>query len=248
MSWGTRLEPVIADAVEEQTGQKLHTHPDALADPDRDWLVGHVDRITHVDGREIPVECKAAGHTPDSILPAYQAQVLCYEHLMNAPDGVLAILSGLHLDITHVPRDQQAIDTMLALAESFMEHVWEDSQPAPLGHPDDRHALSIMHPQGTAGAQVKETRQIRDARRELAERMVQLKAIKEREDHLRALLTDHIGDAEELVDAEGTVVARWQTIVMRRLDTDALREAHPRIYERYRRPATTRRLTLCQPQ
>ena len=244
MAWGTRLEPVIADAVADELGVTIDAMPDALLDPDREWLAGHVDRVATLATGLAPVECKAAGHAPDSILPAYEAQVLCYEHLMGAEEGYLAVLTGLHLDVTHVPRDQAAIDTMLALAEQFMQHVWEDRQPPPAGHPDDRHALSILHPQGTSGAQVRETREVKEARRELVDRMAQLKTIKAREDHLRALLTDQIGDAEELVDADGLVVARWQTIVTRRLDVDALKEAHPRIYDRYRRPVTTRRLTI----
>lgn len=129
--------------------------------------------------------------------------------------------------------------------------VWEASavyddveRPWLVGHPDDRHAILAANPEATPGKRVRETKEIRDARRELAGLLAAEKARKGRIEALRAVLCDHMGDADELVSAHDVVVATWRQVTSKRLDVTLFRKERPELFDLFAAETTTRRLVL----
>ncbi len=244
MRLGTMLEPVIFRALRAFGVPAKRSPSGAPAWPDkgREWLAGHPDGFL-VDGSAV-VEAKAAGHGYTEPPLHWQAQVQTYLHLTGLDGALVAQLAGLHLSTWEVERDQRAIDALLELAQVFVGYVERREQPPPLGHPDDRAAILLANPEPTRGLPRRETREVKDARKELARLLEAEKARKARIEHLRAVVTDYLADADTLISEADDVVATWKPVTSRRMDTTRFREDHPDLAGEYTTETTTRRLVL----
>ncbi len=240
MRLGKRLEPVIFEELNER-GYTCTRGAPTLYDPERPWLVGHPDGYGEGD---VIVEAKATGRASELPHPWHEAQVQTYMHLADVDHSIIAQLAGLTLTVWEVDRRQHLIDVLLRLAEEFIGYVRSGEQPPPAGHRDDRAALLALWPDATPGKKVRETKEVRDARRELSALLEREKAWKARVEHLRAVVTDHMGDADTLVSSHDETVATWRNTTSRRLDTAALKTRRPDVYDLYSTETTTRRLLL----
>lgn len=244
MWWGTRDEAAIL----ERLGVLGYNLIPGWEWRDRDvpWLVGHTDAhvIPDDDDPPPPVEIKSMGRINPAVYPTQEAQLQTYIHLSGAPTGLLARRIGHALDVQAVPRHQHAIDLMLELGEAFMGWIRKGDPPPVCGHPDDRGALIELYPDASRDTKRRENREVRAARRELGLLISAGAANKARQEHCRAVITEHMGEAEVLLNRQGTIVAKWANVQSRRFDTKAFAADHPDLYERYRVPTTTRRLDL----
>lgn len=240
MWWGKRDQSAIIDRLRVLGYAAEEIDGATWTDPARPWLVGHPDGLLARGSASLPVECKSMAHRIDALDVAHEAQLQTYTHLSNAPAGLLARRIGHTLEVREVPRSQHAIDLLLELGARFLEHVERREPPPVSGHPDDRHALGELYPHAEPDTRRRETRAVREARRELVRLVNADKARKAREEHLRAIITEHLGAAEVLLDRESTVVATWKNTTARRFDLDAFKRDHPALYEEYRATSTTR--------
>jgi hypothetical protein len=243
MRLGKLLEPAIFAAL-VQDGYSCERTPDAeLRDAALPWLVGHPDGfgVGAYDGTVF--EAKATARPTDALPVAHEAQVQTYMHLARLPVAVVAQLGGLTFQTWTVEYHEHLALTLLGLAERFVGYLRDGEQPPPSGHPDDRAALADAW-DATPGKRVRETREICDARRELAALLEAEKARHARIEHLRAVVTAYMGDADTLVSAHDETVATWKGFASRRIDTPRLRAERPDLYEAYSGEATTRRFVL----
>lgn len=239
MYLGRLLEPAVLLAVREQGYNVEPAKGQVLTRKDAPWVEGHPDGWA--DGAVVELKC--AGHAIDALRPAHEAQVQTYLWLADCEEAIVAYLGGLRLDIFHVSRDEWAIGVMRKLGQEFMRHVYADSQPSVTGHDDDRAALLAAHPEGQAWP-VRETREVRAARKELAALLYAEKERKKRIEHLRSIITSHMGEANELLNREGDTVATWRTVTSHRCDTTALKAAAPEVWAEFATETTTRRFVL----
>ena len=255
MRLGRRLQPVIFAELND-TGYPCMEYPvayeadgsvtysKALSRPERPWLIGHPDGrgVQSLDGSVF--DSKAQGY-PHVDLSA-RIQTLVYEHLGDYSTGYVATLAGLRVEVEEIPRDEEKIGRILALTDRFWEYVQEKRWPPPTGHPDDRAAISDAYPNG-GGGKIRETRAVREARRELAILNAQdgKHGVRtRRKAFLAGVVTAHMGDAEHLISAEGETVAKWTPVTSRRMDTDAIRKAYPDLADAHTTDTHSRRLTV----
>jgi predicted phage-related endonuclease len=163
--------------------------------------------------------------------------------LADVDEAIVAYLGGLRLDVFHVSRDEWAWGTMERLGQEFMRHVYEDTQPPVTEHGDDRAALALAYPQAERQA-IRETKEVSEARKELAALLYAEKERKKRIEHLRAVVTGHMGECDELLNRDGDVVATWRNVTTNRLDTTALKQAAPDLWQEFATETTTRRFVL----
>lgn len=244
MRLGRRLEPVIFAELNERGYPCERTPEVEVRDPVRPWLVGHPDGhgAGPLDGTVI--EAKATGRATDVPPIAHEAQAQTYMHLLGTREALIAQLGGLTFSVWEVGYHAHLAEVLLHLGETFVDYVRQGVQPPPAGHPDDRKALALAWPDSVPGKRVRETREVRDARRELAALMERERAQKARIEHLRAVVTDHMGDAEELVSAHDERVATWKGFTQHRLDTARLKSERPDVYEMFSTATTGRRFLL----
>lgn len=239
MYLGRLLEPAVLLAVREQGYNAEPAKGQVLTAKGAPWVEGHPD--AWADGAVMELKC--AGHAIDALRPAHEAQVQTYMWLGETDEAVVAYLGGLRLDIFHVSRDDWAIEILQRLGREFMAHVYSDSQPPVTGHDDDRAALLAAHPEGQAWP-VRETKEVREARKELARLLEAEKARKQRIEHLRSVITSHMGEASELMNRDGDTVATWRNVTSKRLDTTALKAAAPEVWAEFATETSTRRFVL----
>lgn len=239
MYLGKLLEPAVFIALREQGYNAEPAGGEVLTVKSAPWIEGHPDG--YADGAIVEVKC--AGYAVDALRPAHEAQAQTYMYLKDTDEAIVAYLGGLRLDVFHVSRDDWAIEALLRLGREFMSHVYSDSQPPVTGHDDDRAALLAAHPEGQAWP-VRETKEIREARKELARLLEAEKARKKRIDHLRSVITAHMGEASELLNRDGDTVATWRNVTSKRLDTTALKDAAPEVWAEFATETTTRRFVL----
>lgn len=244
MALGKHLEPVIFDVLRERGYPCERTPHIELRDDAVPWLVGHPDGVrldTHGGGI---VEAKATGRPTDTLPVPHEAQVQTYMRLAGVDHALVAQLGGLTFTVWEVDYNPHLWDVLHELAESFVAHVRSDTPPPPLGHSDDRAALGLTYADVTPGKRVRETRDVRRARHELAVLLEAERRRSESIEHLRATITAYMGDADTLVSAHDDVVATWKPVTSHRLDGKRLKAERPDVHATYTQPTHSRRFLL----
>ena len=154
MTWGTRLEDIIADAYTEQTGRAL-TRRGAVQHRDFPFIVGHVDRI--VRGEPGVFDAKSSLAAPgygapdsDQVPPHVRVQMTVYMGLLGREwcDVALFRSTARALDIYRIPFDAELYDALLAEAVRFWrENVETGVEPEPDGSDAYRRHLAAKFPE-----------------------------------------------------------------------------------------------------
>lgn len=239
MYLGRLLEPAVLIALQERGYNANAAKGEVLTAKAAPWIEGHPD--AWADGAVVELKC--AGYAVDHLSPAHEAQVQTYMWLADTDEAIVAYLGGLRLDVFHVSRDEWAMEVMRRLGQEFMQHVYADSQPPVTGHDDDRASLLLAHPEAQRWP-IRETKEVREARKELAKLLEAEKARKQRIEHLRSVITSHMGEADTLLNREGDPVAKWTNVTSHRCDTTALKAAAPEVWAEFATETHTRRFVL----
>ena len=239
MYLGRLLEPAVFLALQERGYPAERWTKPALTRKEAPWLEGHPDGTS--EGAIVEVKC--TGYAVDSLRPAHEAQVQTYLWLADEEEAIVAYLGGLRLDVFHVSRDDWAGGLLRELGAEFMRHVYADSQPPVTGHDDDRPALLEAHPEAQRWP-IRETKAVRAARTELAALLYAEKERKKRIEHLRSIITAHMGEADTLLNRDGDEVAKWTNVTSHRLDSRALKAAAPEVWAEFATETHTRRFVL----
>jgi predicted phage-related endonuclease len=249
MRWGTLLEPVILGELRERGYIVTSGHGDALADPERPWLVGHPDGYVWEDERPPALlEVKTASawaRWTDRIPLTYEAQMQVYFHLTHHERGLLAcLIGGQRLAVREVERSQHAIDAMLELMAEFVGYVQRDEPPPPDASDSARDALLALYPEHTPEKVVRLTREQMKGVYALRERRIQLDTIKEQASGLENELRAIMGDAEVAESPDGDPVAAWRSYDDHRVDSTRLKAELPEVAAQFTNVTRRRRFTL----
>ncbi|CAD6557053.1 YqaJ viral recombinase family nuclease [Paraburkholderia metrosideri] len=154
--WGTLLEPIVAAAYTQQTGNRVRKVNAVLQHPTIPFMLANLDReIVGVPGVQI-LECKTAGEFGARLwregVPEYvQVQV---QHQLavtgkRAAD-VAVLLCGQKLDVHRIERDDALIARLIPLEAAFWRYVETDTPPPADGSDSADRALRCLYP-GTGG-------------------------------------------------------------------------------------------------
>lgn len=261
---GTRLEPVVADWAADRINDgrehpvKLRRRNAILAHPDHPWMLASVDREVHghEDGPGI-LEVKTTGlHAAKQWLDAtlageqptlpdrYHVQLQQYLAVTGRAHGWLAVLvGGQQLIVEHVTRDEQLIAALTEVLDRFWhDHVEAGVPPPAVAADDDLLKRLFDRPERSS------TLLNGDARDLIADWQAAKaaeKAAEERRKTVEARIKQMLGDAEEGWLADGTKPAvTWTQVTSRRLDSKALRAAHPDIADEFTTETTHRRFQV----
>lgn len=251
MRWGRVLEPVIDDELTRR-GFEVMPHPqDVTLTDDRGrkpWLTGRPDGYAVLAGTRGLLERKTvSAYAHDGTVPAhYACQVQHYLHLTGLPACLLAVLVGGQRLETHVlERDDRAIALILEREEELFTYLKRGKlPPADQGTEDERSTLVVLRPDHAPGKRhrVSTADMVHvEALRAIHYQQAQLKDARRR--HEDALI-EAAGDAEELIDPYDARIAWFRHVASSRIDTKALRSAHPRIAEEFTTTTHTRPFKL----
>lgn len=236
LAWGHLLEDAICDEV----GRRLHTHV-AHRQEQRSHR-DHPHHLATIDGiaKRVPrtvVECKTTGDRRawDEVPIVYHCQAQWQMHVTGLDHAVLAVLhAGQRLDLHEVDRDDDDIARMVETVDQFWEnHVLTREAPEPAGV--DLPYLNAWTP-ADPGKRLEADDELEALAAQALAAQAAAKQAAAYEKDLKARLAAAMGDATELVGADGQTLATWRPTSS--LDTAAVTAALPDLVAEHTHPHT----------
>ena len=223
MSWGTRLEPVIAAKFLEDHPEYIPCGSSTYRHADRPWQIANPDLLLEPDhdchlvceGDVLPpalLEVKTAmfadewGPAGSDVIPArYRCQVLWYLDVMGLDLGYVAVLiSGSDYREYTIRPEPGEIEYIRDAGAAFMLRLNDDSRPDIDSHSQTFTAIREMHPE-ISGNDVELDRPLAydycAARRDLD-------AAKAEEYRTKSLVSDALGDGRRATYLGKTIATR----------------------------------------
>ncbi len=237
--WGTLLEPIVATAYTQQTGNRVRKVNAVLQHPTIAFMLANLDReIVGVPGVQV-LECKTAGEFGARLwrdgVPEYvQLQV---QHQLavtgkHAAD-VAVLLCGQQLVVHRIERDDELIARLITLEAQFWQYVTSDTPPPADGSESADRALRCLYP-GNAAAAVdfSDDRSLSGTFAELVDVRAAIEAREQQEAKLKQTIQQAMGDASRAVFETGEVSFRRSKDSVG-IDLKRLLADHPELQQPY---------------
>jgi putative phage-type endonuclease len=240
--WGTLLEPIVAAAYTQQTGNRVRKVNAVLQHPTIPFMLANLDReIVGVPGVQI-LECKTAGEFGERLwrdgVPEYvQLQV---QHQLavtgkRAAD-VAVLLCGQKLEVHRVVRDDRLIARLVELEAAFWRYVETDTPPPADGSESADRALRHLYPGNAGTVDFTDDRRLSTTFADLVAIRSEIEMREQQEALLKQTIQQAMGDASRAVFETGEVSFR-RSRDSDGIDLKKLIADHPELESQY---ATTK--------
>lgn len=212
--WGTLLEPIVAAAYTQQTGNRVRKVNAVLQHPTIPFMLANLDReIVGVPGVQI-LECKTAGEFGARLwrdgVPEYvQLQV---QHQLavtgkRAAD-VAVLLCGQQLAVHRIERDDELIARLIPLEAAFWRFVETDTPPPADGSDSADRALRHLYPGNAGTVDFTDDRRLCATFSDLVAIRSEIEMRERQEALLKQTIQQAMGDASHAVFETGEVSFR----------------------------------------
>ena len=247
MRQGRDLEDYVAKRFTEETGKKVRRANVIFKNADYPFMFANVDRM--IVGEDAGLECKTAsaysadkwkdGHIPES----YQIQCHHYMAVTGAKAWYIAVVILGREFIWHkIERDEELIQNLISIEKDFWNnHVIPRIMPEPDGSDSSEELIREYFGKALeekAIPLIGFDEQLK-RRTEIAQLMEKLDTEKKA---IEQKLKLFMGDAEIAENEQYRV--SWKNSDSARLDTKALKEEQPDIYNRYSKTIHSRRFLV----
>lgn len=251
MGWGKRLQPLLAQAVEEHGYSVMPAPTDSFVSADHPFMFGTLDGFAAeqrknsygVDGINVTtewsergvLELKTAGtysakHWDNDEIPlAYQAQCLHYMAVTGLSYAVVGcLIGGQRFVVRRMERDDRAIAILTERESEFWQYVQADTPPPPEWA--TAADLAKMFPDSTEAIVTLDdapdlVEQLRAAR-------AAVEVAKAEQEKAEAAVKARMGEAGTAT-LHGGKVFTWRTQTARRVDVKRLKDELPDVHGEY---------------
>lgn len=150
--WGSLLEPIVAAAYTQQTGNRVRKVNAVLRHPTVPYMLANLDREI-VGALDVQIlECKTAGEFGARLwkegVPEYVQLQVQHQLAVTGKQAadVAVLLCGQKLEVHRVQRDEALIDRLIELEGDFWRHVTADKPPRADGTESADKALRTLYP------------------------------------------------------------------------------------------------------
>ena len=150
--WGSLLEPIVAAAYTQQTGNRVRKVNAVLRHPTVPYMLANLDReVVGTSGVQI-LECKTAGEFGARLwkegVPEYVQLQVQHQLAVTGKQAadVAVLLCGQKLEVYRIHRDDDLIARLIELEGDFWRHVTEDRPPPADGSDSADKALRTLYP------------------------------------------------------------------------------------------------------
>lgn len=250
MFWGRRLESVVAHHFADTTGMDVRTPPCMYVHPEHEWMRASPDRfVVNRDLNPIAVlEVKTTGdwaawdddQPPDRVLVQVHHQL----EVMGLHEAWVAVLiQGRHYRHYHVKSNPELAEYLVQIEAEFWQRVVDHDPPPIDGSRSTTDAIRDLYATADPGAERLLDAEIVALIDELRHTRALAKQMDEDAQRLENEIKAALGDAEVGV-FDGEPVVTWKTSTSRRVDTSALKAAHPDLAAEFTTETTSRRFLL----
>lgn len=246
MRQGREMEEYIAKRFTEKTGKKVRRANAMFYDENNLFMLADIDRM--VVGENAGLECKTASPfmaeywSGDKIPLSYQMQCFHYMSVCNADAWYVAVLIyGREFKVYKLERDEEIIANLIQLEKNFWENnVLKGILPNPDGSKLADSVIEEYFKESTGAIIPLQGFDDKLKRRE--ELVTLMDKIELEKRQIEQELKMYMGDAEK---AENHLFrVSWKAVVSNRLDTKALQEQEPEVYQRYLKQTNSRRFIV----
>lgn len=251
LRFGQHVEPFIAREYERSTGLVTHLYPKTLTHPVHEFMYGHIDRFVTPSNQgsssdhEIPktdtlLECKSAsvynrdqwGEPGTEQVPSsYLLQCAWYMAITGCTKADIAVLLGNQdFRVYRITRDTELENMLIDQAKKFWE---EYVRPCVAPPPQSVNDARILYPYDKLGQRADASQELYAAHQKYQKLSAELTRISDELDAIKSHIMTAMGPAQELIYG-GKVLATWKNSKpAKRLDTQALKAAHPEVAEKF---------------
>lgn len=241
---GKRLEPVILQMFEDESGLKVEHRNRRFCDSEYSFLAAEIDGETgdeNIDAKTSqPFSRHLWGEPGSDEIPIYYAAQFMHGLMVTGRD-VCHVAAMIGLDdfrIFKIQRDDELIALIRERELEFWELV-QSQTPPPIETAED--ALSVW-PRSVPEA-VSVSDDIAGYISDLKDTKAQIKALEAREEALKNAILPAFGEFEA-AEYGGRILATWKSQNTSRLDQKALSAAYPEIVEQFKATTSTRVLRI----
>lgn len=248
MQWGNIMEPVIRNHFAEVTGKKVVEVHAMLQHPKYPFMLADVDGVTTDDkGNPAILEIKTAseykrGDWEDGVPAYYEVQVQHYIFVTGVRKAYVAVLiGGNSFKVFEVDADTKVRKMLVAVEKDFWNKVQNMIRPEIDGSDAAKNLLDKIYKGGIAERIVLPEQAI-----EYVDRYIEASA---EEDNAKARKQDAANHIKEIMGDYNAAkclghTISWKPVTSERLDSKALKEAEPEVYQKYVKSSTSRRFTV----
>ena len=243
MYWGRTLEDIVAREFAKRSGKKIRRRNAILQHPKLEWMLANVDRLIVGERAGLEVKTTSAYYQDDGICPHhYYAQVQHYMAVTGLDLWYVAVLIGGQKLVSYeVPRNDEYIKHLTQAELGFWQMVKGGVPPEFDGSEASGKVLGRMYPRGN-GEEKGLPADAFELVRQYDEAAQEEKTAKLRKDEAANRLKGMLGEAEQGFVFDRTV--KWKNVSSTRLDTKALQEKEPDVFERYAKESIYRRFSV----
>lgn len=248
MQWGTIMEPIIRKHFAEVTGKTVVEVKAMLQHPEHPFMLADVDGLTTDDeGNPAILEIKTASEYKraewENDIPSYyQTQVQHYLCVTGVQKAFVAVLiGGNSFKVYEVDADAEIQSMLIAVEKDFWNKVQNMIRPELDGSDAAKNLLDSLYHGGISEEIVMPDEAIEyvDAYIEACAEEDNAKAKKqEASNHIKEIM----GDYDKAICLGHSI--SWKPVSSERLDSKALKESEPEIYEKYVKKSISRRFTI----
>ena len=249
MTWGKILEPVIREQFKQKTGKKVVEVHSILQNEEYPFMISDVDGLTEdSEGNPAILEIKCVSEYKrsewdnDQIPYYYMTQVMHYLAVTGLDTAyICALVGGNSMIIREVKADKDMIAMLIACEKNFWDKVVNCVRPEADGSDACKELLDSLYRGGVSEQIVlpEEAIEFVDLYLEASAEEDNAKAKKqEAANHIKEIMGDF-----DVATCYGHKIT-WRNVSSDRLDTKALKENEPEIYEKYVKTTSSRRFTL----
>lgn len=248
MQWGTIMEPIIRNHFAEVTGKTVVEVKAMLQHPEYPFMLADVDGLTEDDaGNPAILEIKTASEYKraewENDIPSYyQTQVQHYLCVTGVQKAYVAVLiGGNSFKVYEVDADAEIQSMLIAVEKDFWNKVQNMIRPEMDGSDAAKNLLDSLYHGGISEKIVMPDEAIEyvDAYIEACAEEDNAKAKKqEASNHIKEIMGDY-----DKATCLGHSIS-WKPVSSERLDSKALKESEPEIYEKYVKKSISRRFTI----
>lgn len=251
MEWGNLLEPAILAKFKASNpsmfvrgSERMYAHPEIpymRCTPDGTvWSANGFDLVAVVQIKTSSLADEWRDGPPDRVVVQVQHEM----EVMGCTEAwVPVLLNGRDYRTFHLTRDDELVGHLLKIEAEFWRRVIERDPPPIDGHGSTTDAIRALH----ASVKVGTERVLPDDAHSILSELYSAKRLQAEaeaevtrwENELKALL----GDAEIGV-LDGREVVTWKATTSNRLDTKALKAAHPDLASEFTSASTSRRFLV----
>lgn len=230
---GQLLEPVVAKMFEEKSGYKIKEGSDEVSIFYKEsFMSASPDRFYYDDGENRILECKTSAMDidPDAIPMSWFCQLQWQMGVIGVQKGAIAWMGNrFAFDYVEFHFNEDFFNQMEQQARSFWALVESDTPPELVNASD----VVKMYPVHKAGKAITAGQSLIEIHTELKDLQAAKKQIDDKLEAMKDEIKMIMKDAERVVYQDKALFTFAASRPAKRLDSKALKAAHPEIYESF---------------